>query len=212
MVIGGMAGAFFLEKQSRVWIKIGIGVSGFMLGLDLLFNRLVHRTGRAPLKPGGYSLAWRLLSPIASDQRLPLRFTRLLREAPAHGAKSLVEGWRRFGIGRARLHRRRSRGLSLGFARRWGLGGIRDRRLLLRKPNDWRPLQFMPRRLDHLSWRFGSPLGDFRWRDQTGFWRVSKRLFAFSRGVHGIEPLENANFQVINRSASHEAKTRGQGQ
>jgi hypothetical protein len=75
-----------------------------------------------------------------------------------------------------------------------------------------RPLQFMLRRLDHLSWRFGSPLGDVRWRDQTGFRRVSKRLFAFSRGVRGIEPLENANFQVINRSASHEAKTREQGQ
>ena len=32
MVIGGMAGAFFLEKPSGVWIKIGIAVSGFVLG------------------------------------------------------------------------------------------------------------------------------------------------------------------------------------
>jgi hypothetical protein len=51
-----------------------------------------------------------------------------------------------------------------------------------------RPLQFMLRRLDHLSWRFGSPLGDVRWRDQAGFRGVRKRLFTFSRGVHGIEP------------------------
>jgi ABC-type uncharacterized transport system permease subunit len=59
MVIGGMAGAFFLEKPSGVWTKIGIAVSGFVAWLDLLFNRQqhfnlpVHRTGRAPLKPGG---------------------------------------------------------------------------------------------------------------------------------------------------------------
>jgi hypothetical protein len=32
MVIGGMAGAFFLEKPSGVWTKIGIAVSGFVLG------------------------------------------------------------------------------------------------------------------------------------------------------------------------------------
>ena len=31
MVIGGMAGAFFLEKPSGVWTKIGIAVSGFVL-------------------------------------------------------------------------------------------------------------------------------------------------------------------------------------
>jgi hypothetical protein len=31
---------------------------------------------------------------------LPLRFTRLLRPPPAHRTKPLVEGWRRFGIGR----------------------------------------------------------------------------------------------------------------
>ena len=39
----------------------------------------------------------------------------------------------------------------------------------MRKHNDWQPVHFMPLRLDHLSWRFGSPLGDFCWRDQTGF-------------------------------------------
>jgi hypothetical protein len=70
----------------------------------------------------------------------------------------------------------------------------------------------MPHRLDHFPWCFGGPLWDFRRRNQTGFRGVRKRLFTFSRGVHGIEPIENANFQVINRDTSREAKTRGQGQ
>jgi hypothetical protein len=32
MVIGGMAGAFFLEKPPGAWIKIGIAVTGLVLG------------------------------------------------------------------------------------------------------------------------------------------------------------------------------------
>jgi hypothetical protein len=32
MVIGGMAAAFFLDKPSGTWIKIGIAIAGFMLG------------------------------------------------------------------------------------------------------------------------------------------------------------------------------------
>ena len=49
-----------------------------------------------------------------------------------------------------------------------------------------RPLQFTRRRLDPLAWCLGGLLWDFRRRDQTGFWRVSKQLFAFSREVHGV--------------------------
>ena len=132
-------------------------------------------------------------------------------QAPALGAKPLVEGWRRFWIGSPRSHRMRPRGLSLGFARRRRLGEIGYRWFLWRKHNGLRPLQFTRRRLDPLAWCLGGPLWDFRRRDQTGFWRVSKQLFAFSRKVHGVYHW-NANFQVINCSASREAKTRGQGQ
>jgi hypothetical protein len=32
MVIGGMAGAFFLEKPPGAWIKIGIAATGLVLG------------------------------------------------------------------------------------------------------------------------------------------------------------------------------------
>ena len=32
MVIGGMAGAFFLDKPEGTWTKIGIAVVGFVLG------------------------------------------------------------------------------------------------------------------------------------------------------------------------------------
>src|SRR3954468_14979298 len=105
----------------------------------------------------------------------------------------------------------RPRGLSLGFARRRRLGGIGYRWFLWRKHNRLRPLQFARRRLDPLAWSLGGLLWDFRRRDQTGFWRVSKQLFAFSRKVHGVYHW-NANFQVINCSASREAKTCGQGQ
>jgi hypothetical protein len=52
---------------------------------------------------------------------------------------------------------------------------------------------------------------DFRWRDHTGFWRVSGQRFASAREIHGIEPFENARFQIIDRSAPRETKTRGQG-
>jgi hypothetical protein len=149
----------------------------------------------------------------ALGQTRPLRYSlSFCGQAPALGAKPLVEGWRVFGRGRPRSHRRRPRGPSLGFARRWHLGGTRDRCFLLRKHNDWRPLRFMPHRLDHFPWCFGGPLWDFRRRNQTGFRGVRQRLFTISRGVHGIEPIENANFQVINRDTSREAKTRGQGQ
>ena len=43
-------------------------------------------------------------------------------QAPALGAKPLVEGWQRFGIGSPRSHRMRPRDCSLGFARRCRLG------------------------------------------------------------------------------------------
>jgi hypothetical protein len=148
----------------------------------------------------------------ALGQTRPLRYSlSFCGHAPALGAKPLVEGWRVFEIGRPRSHRKRPRGPSLGFARRWHLGG-RGRCFLLRKHNDWRPLRFMPHRLDHFPWCFGGPLWDFRRRNQTGFRGVRKRLFTFFRKVAGIEPLENANFQVIDRSAPRDAKTRGQGQ
>ena len=32
MVIGGMAAAFFLDKPSGVWTKIGIAIAGLVLG------------------------------------------------------------------------------------------------------------------------------------------------------------------------------------
>ena len=32
MVIGGMAGAFFLDKPSGTWAKIGIAIAGLALG------------------------------------------------------------------------------------------------------------------------------------------------------------------------------------
>jgi hypothetical protein len=32
MVIGGMAAAFFLDKPSGVWAKIGIAIAGLVLG------------------------------------------------------------------------------------------------------------------------------------------------------------------------------------
>ena len=32
MVIGGMAGAFFLDKPSDAWAKIGIAIAGLVLG------------------------------------------------------------------------------------------------------------------------------------------------------------------------------------
>jgi hypothetical protein len=32
MVIGGMAGAFFLDKPPGTWTKIGIAIAGFVLG------------------------------------------------------------------------------------------------------------------------------------------------------------------------------------
>ena len=72
--------------------------------------------------------------------------------------------------------------------------------------------QFTRGRFDLLPWCLGGLSWDFRRRDQTGFWRVSKQLFALSGEVNGIEPFENANFQVIERSAPRETKTRGQGQ
>ena len=75
----------------------------------------------------------------------------------------------------------------------------------MRKNNGWRPLWF---RLEDLPWCFGGPLWDFRWRYQTGFRRVRKRLFTFFREVRGIEPLENANSQVIDRSAPNHLKVR----
>jgi hypothetical protein len=37
MVIGGMAAAFFLDKPSGVWTKIGIAIAG-LVRLALLFN------------------------------------------------------------------------------------------------------------------------------------------------------------------------------
>jgi len=47
MVIGGMAGAFFLDKPPGAWTKIGIAVAGLALG------RLCVRPPRA----GGHLLA-----------------------------------------------------------------------------------------------------------------------------------------------------------
>jgi F0F1-type ATP synthase assembly protein I len=35
MVIGGMAAAFFLDKPSGVWTKIGIAIAGLVLGWHL---------------------------------------------------------------------------------------------------------------------------------------------------------------------------------
>ena len=32
MVIGGMAGAFFLDKPTDAWAKIGIAIAGLLLG------------------------------------------------------------------------------------------------------------------------------------------------------------------------------------
>ena len=130
-------------------------------------------------------------------------------QSPALGTEPVFEERRRFRIEIPRSYRRCLRGLSLGFACCCRLGGIRDQWFLLRKHNDRRPLRLRPERLPG---RFDSPLWDFRWRYQTGFRRVRKRLFTFFRKVSGIEPLENANFQVIDRSAPREAKARGQGQ
>jgi hypothetical protein len=66
---------------------------------------------------------------------------------PALGAKSLIEGRRRFGIGSPR-----PRGLPLGFGQRWF--------------HDWLPLRFMPRRLVHclgaLARRFGISAGGIK--------------------------------------------------
>jgi hypothetical protein len=148
--------------------------------------------------------------PIEADVRVfRCTYSVFPGQAPALGAEPVFEGRRRFRIGSPRSYRSCPRGLSLGFAWCCRLGGIRDRWFLLRKNNGWRPLWF---RLEDLPWCFGGPLWDFRWRYQTGFRRVRKRLFTFFREVHGIEPLENASSQVIDRSAPREAKARGQGQ
>jgi hypothetical protein len=55
MVIGGMAGAFFLDKPPGAWTKIGIAGGWTCAWLALLFNRQQHvdlfaySTRRAPL-------------------------------------------------------------------------------------------------------------------------------------------------------------------
>jgi hypothetical protein len=60
-------------------------------------------------------------------------------QAPALGAKPLVEGRRRFGIGSPRPHRTGRRGLPLGFARCCRLGRTKDQWFLWRKHNGLRP-------------------------------------------------------------------------
>jgi hypothetical protein len=54
MVIGGMAGAFFLDKPPGTWTKIGIAIAGFVLGwlcYSIASNLLTfaHRARSAPL-------------------------------------------------------------------------------------------------------------------------------------------------------------------
>ena len=55
MVIGGMAGAFFLDKPPSAWTKIGIAMAGLALGwlcysiANNIFNLFAHRARRAPL-------------------------------------------------------------------------------------------------------------------------------------------------------------------
>ena len=55
MVIGGMAGAFFLDKPADAWAKIGIAIGRTCAWLALLFARqqhadlFAHSTRRAPL-------------------------------------------------------------------------------------------------------------------------------------------------------------------
>ena len=54
MVIGGMAGAFFLDKPPGAWTKIGIAMAGLALGwlcysIASAMLTYMHSTRRAPL-------------------------------------------------------------------------------------------------------------------------------------------------------------------